>query len=117
MYRTLSRAALALVAGGSLAMTSVAIASPTACGDKTAAPNKAVPADAAKTELVVAGMTCDGCANAIHNALMGTDGVFAAEVSYENGKATVRYDAKKLKVEDLVAVVTKAGYKASASKS
>lgn len=107
-------AALAFVGAIS---ASPAIASPTACGDKTSAPNKAVPADAAKVELVVTGMTCDGCANALHNALVATDGVFAAEVSFASGKAAVSYDAKKLKVDDLIALVSKAGYKASAGKS
>lgn len=107
-------AALALVGAIS---ASPAIASPTACGDKTSAPNKAVPADAAKVELVVTGMTCDGCANALHNALLAADGVFSADVSFASGKAAVSYDAKKLKVDDLIALVSKAGYKASAGKS
>ena len=33
-----------------------------------------------------------------------------------SGKAAVSYDGKKLKVDDLIAVITKAGYKASTGK-
>lgn len=113
----MSRLVLASVLGSTLALSPVALATPAfACGDKTTQPNKNVPADAAKVELAVTGMTCDGCANALHNALVATDGVYSAEVSYANGKATVAYDAKKLKLDDLIAVIGKAGYKASAGK-
>ena len=113
-----SRFVLASLLGSTLALSPVAMATPaTACGEKTAAPNKTVPADAAKVELAVAGMTCDGCANALHNALIGTAGVFAAEVTFASGKAVVSYDATKLKVDDLLQVISKAGYKGTAGKS
>lgn len=112
-----SRFVFAALLTGTLALSPVSMASPTACGEKTSAPNKDVPADAAKVELTVTGMSCDGCANALHNALLGVEGVFTADVSFESGKAAVSYDGKKLKVDDLIAVITKAGYKATAGKT
>lgn len=117
MRLSLPRFVFAALVGGTLALSPVASASPTACGDKTSSPNKAIPADAAKVELTITGMSCDGCANGLHNALLGVDGVFSADVSFASGKAAVSYDQKKLKVDDLIAVITKAGYKATAGKS
>lgn len=97
----------ALFAGG-LTVTAPALA----CGETTEAPSKAVPTDAAHVTIPVEGMSCGGCATAIHNALMKLDGVYAAEITFESGKAIVAYDAKKVTVEALTSAIDKAGYKA-----
>ena len=104
--------AIAAILGGSLAASTPAIASPTACGDKTAAPDKQVPANAAKVFIPVNGMTCGGCAKSIHNALLKIDGVYSAEITYESGKAVIAYDKAKVQVDALVKVIEQAGYKA-----
>ncbi|MCC6621288.1 MAG: heavy-metal-associated domain-containing protein [Deltaproteobacteria bacterium] len=107
MKRFISAGALA----GALALVPALAPAALACGDKTSAPSKAVPADAAKVVLTVEGMSCGSCANSIRNALLALAGVYEAEVSFEAGQATVRYDAKTVKVESISGAIDKAGYK------
>ncbi|MFO0746572.1 MAG: heavy-metal-associated domain-containing protein [Myxococcota bacterium] len=98
---------------GALLIGGLALSAPAlACGDTSEAPNKAVPTDAAHVTLPVTGMSCGGCATAVHNALMQLDGVYAADVSYESGKAVIAYDAKKVSLDAISAAIDKAGYKA-----
>lgn len=89
-----------------------ALAAPAlACGDDAAAPNKAAPADAKKVKIAIAGMSCGGCATAIHNALLKIDGVFVADVTFESGNAVVAFDPKKVTPDALVQAIQAAGYK------
>ena len=41
--------------------------------------------------LDVGGMTCDGCAGRVRNALEGVSGVTSAEVSHDSGSAIVSH--------------------------
>jgi copper chaperone len=106
-----SKFLIASILGGSLATAAPAFASPTACGDKTAAPDKQVPASASKVFIPVNGMTCGGCAKSIHNALLKIDGVYSAEITFESGKAVIAYDKAKVQIEALVKAIEQAGYK------
>jgi len=59
--------------------------------------------------LGVGGMTCNGCANNVKNALDGVSGVSSADINLEGAKATVQAD-ESVKKEVLEEAVTKAGY-------
>jgi P-type Cu+ transporter len=60
--------------------------------------------------LSVTGMTCAACARRVEKALLGTDGVRAANVNLAAEKATVEYDPASLGLERLVRVVEDTGY-------
>lgn len=67
-------------------------------------------------ELEVQGMTCDGCANHVRQALSAVEGVTEVEVpSYKEGRAIVRATES---VDDsaLVSAVEQAGYQARIKK-
>lgn len=66
-------------------------------------------AEGAKIALDVSGMTCEGCANAVQAALMKIDGVKAAYVSSESGRAEIAFDDKKTSLDALIAAVDGAG--------
>lgn len=66
--------------------------------------------------LKITGMSCAGCANSIHTALSKTGGIISDEVKYPGDIATVKYDASKISVEDIIKVIEKAGYKAEVQK-
>lgn len=110
MRLTTSKLVLATLMGGALSFSAPAFAA-TACGDDHASPDKQAPADAAKVQIPVNGMTCGGCATAIHNALLKVEGVYSAEITFESGKAVIAYDKKKVQVDALVKVIETAGYK------
>lgn len=95
-----------------LALTLGFVATPAAlaCGDKTQEAAKPVPADAQTATVKITGMTCDGCANQVRNALLKVDGVYDAEVNWESGVATVKFDGSKVDQAKLGAAITKAGY-------
>ena len=62
--------------------------------------------------LRVEGMTCDGCARHVTEALQSAAGTEKAQVgSWKSGQATVIADAT-VKDQDLVKAVKKAGYRA-----
>ncbi len=58
----------------------------------------------------VEGMTCASCVNRITRFLRKVDGVEEANVNLASESATVRYDADRIGVADLVAAVDAAGY-------
>ena len=58
----------------------------------------------------VEGMTCASCVNRITRFLNKVEGVEQANVNLASESATIRYDADKIGVEDLVAAVDAAGY-------
>lgn len=95
-----------------LAFAAPAIATaPSACGDKTAAPAKTIPTTAAKVQIPIEGMTCEGCAISIRNVLVGIAGVYDATVDHQAGQAVVSYDTKLVTKSALVEAINKAGYK------
>jgi P-type Cu+ transporter len=64
-----------------------------------------------RTDLALEGMTCAACATRIEKKLNRLDGVEAA-VNFATEEAAVRYDAAQVAVEDLLAAVESAGYRA-----
>ena len=76
----------------------------------------AVLAAPAQVAITISGMHCGGCATGIRAMLERTDGVLKAEVSYEERRALVEYDASKTSPERIVAAIEKMGYKAQVKK-
>ncbi len=64
------------------------------------------------THFQVAGMTCGGCEAAVRMAVNRLEGITEVKASYEEGKATVTYDATRAKPEDIIKAIEKLGYKA-----
>ncbi len=64
------------------------------------------------THFQVTGMTCGGCEAAVRMAVNRLEGITEVEASYEEGKATVTYDATTAKPEDIINAIEKLGYKA-----
>lgn len=62
-------------------------------------------------QITVEGMSCEGCEQAVVEALEGVDGVVAATADRTTESATVDGEAD---VDDLIAAVSDAGYSASA---
>ncbi len=58
--------------------------------------------DLHKLTLKIDGMTCQGCADMIENALHGTEGVAGVKVSYLGGTGEVIYDPGKTTREQIV---------------
>lgn len=65
-----------------------------------------------RTNLIISGMHCSSCASIIERQLKKVSGVSEAKVNFASEKASIVYDTNLSKVEDLVATVEKAGYKA-----
>lgn len=63
-----------------------------------------------KMTLKIGGMHCAACSRAVERALKKTDGIEDANVNIATEKAVFNYDEKKLKYDDIVNVVVKAGY-------
>lgn len=58
-------------------------------------------------------MTCQGCVRSVTKKLSGVAGVASAAVDLAAGKATVRYDESRVKVEDLISAVDQIGFHAA----
>ena len=73
-------------------------------------------AAAAEVTMAISGMHCGSCATGIAAMLKRTEGVLKADVSYEERRAVVSYDAAKTSPEKIVAAIEKMGYKAEIKK-
>lgn len=63
-----------------------------------------------KMTLKIGGMHCAACSRAVERALKKTDGIEDANVNIATEKAVFNYDEKKIKYDDIVNVIVKAGY-------
>ena len=95
MFRT----AIVFLASAAL---SVAFACPnnadctaSSCTKKADAPTDMTDVEGTRTKLAVKGMTCGSCANGVKAAIMGVEGVKAANVDHETGAAEVVFDEAK----------------------
>ena len=61
----------------------------------------------------IEGMTCSGCESSVVHSTAEVDGVIETKASYENGTATVEFDASKTSEEDIMAAIKTTGYKVS----
>lgn len=62
--------------------------------------------------LAVEGMSCDACADSITAELRKTGAVGACDVQLATNEARFTYDAARLKTDDLLIAVRRAGYDA-----
>lgn len=60
----------------------------------------------------VEGMTCGGCEAGVRLSVKKLDGVEKVEASYDEGRATVTYDAAKVTPEQIVTAIEELGYAA-----
>ncbi len=60
--------------------------------------------------LAVDKMTCQGCVDHVSKTLGSMDGVCAVDVNLKKASATVVFHADKVKTDDMVAAINKAGY-------
>lgn len=60
--------------------------------------------------LKISGMTCGGCVRSVERVLSALNGVARTDVSLEQQRAVVDYDAAKVNVEELKRAVEDAGY-------
>lgn len=65
-----------------------------------------------KTTLAITGMTCAACATRIEKGINKVDGVLNAHVNLANEKAIIEYIPGKIIVDQIIAAVEKAGYRA-----
>ncbi|MEI0531851.1 heavy metal translocating P-type ATPase [Brachyspira pilosicoli] len=63
-----------------------------------------------KMTLKIGGMHCAACSRAVERALKKTEGIEEANVNIATEKAVFNYDEKKIKYDDIVNVIVKAGY-------
>lgn len=63
-----------------------------------------------KINLKIEGMACNHCVMTITKALNSLDGVKNVKVSLKEKNATLEYDPKKVKVEDIKNAVEEQGY-------
>lgn len=61
----------------------------------------------------VTGMTCATCSRAVERAVKKLDGIEKAEVNLAIEELYVEYDGEKLKHEDIINAVNRAGYGAT----
>ncbi len=61
-------------------------------------------------KLVVQGMMCGHCKNAVEKGVGGLEGVAAATVDLEHNLLTVTFDSDRLGEDGIRAAVEKAGY-------
>ncbi|MEK7578852.1 MAG: heavy metal-associated domain-containing protein, partial [Patescibacteria group bacterium] len=62
-----------------------------------------------KIILNISGMHCASCAHNIEGALRKAKGVCSAQVNFAFEKAYIEFEPQELRLEDLIAVVEKAG--------
>jgi copper ion binding protein len=67
-----------------------------------------------KVDYKVTGMTCGACETKLTTALKGIDGVADATACADSKKATLTFDPAKVKDEQVLAAVKKAGFKVEA---
>lgn len=77
-----------------------------------------LPADGTHSRLAVSGMHCGACADKVHAALMGVEGVKGAKVDLAASTVEVAYDETKVDLDKLLAAVNATGkYTATVAKN
>jgi copper chaperone CopZ len=67
--------------------------------------------------LRVKGMTCGGCATGVEKALKSTEGIESVRVSFERGRAVIKYDHQKVTEAKLREVINGTGFTAVEEKT
>lgn len=61
--------------------------------------------------LKVEGMSCKHCSGKVEKGLRDMDGVLSADVDLDRKEAKIRFDAAKVKAEDLAKKIVDVGYR------
>lgn len=67
----------------------------------------------ASIQLAVTGMHCDHCVTKVRDALRDVNGVWAAEVQLEEGRAAVDFDDNAASADDMIEAIKGVGYGAT----
>ncbi|SUO95423.1 heavy-metal-associated domain-containing protein [Suttonella ornithocola] len=59
------------------------------------------------------GMTCNGCANSVKNALESVPGISEVTVNLAEKQVAVVFDEKKISSQDIIDAIEDAGYDAT----
>ena len=59
---------------------------------------------------LIKGMTCASCSSAVERVTRKMDGVKESQVNLATNRMTIEYDEEKLKPEDIIAKVERAGF-------
>ncbi len=59
----------------------------------------------------IEGMTCEGCATHVNEALRKMKGIVSAEASYANKNARIVYDSKQITLDQIKQAINALGYK------
>jgi copper chaperone len=65
------------------------------------------------TVIKVGGMKCGGCVKSVTNVLQDLQGVVRADVSLEQGQASVEYDPGQVGLDAMKAAIADAGFEAA----
>ena len=60
----------------------------------------------------ISGMHCSSCAMNIDGELEDTDGIKESNTNYAKAETEVEFDEEKVKIEDIIKIIEKTGYKA-----
>lgn len=66
-----------------------------------------------RTVLRAEGFSCPSCVSKIEKKVGRLDGVESVKVHFASARIEIDHDAERVSVDDLVAAVVKAGYKAT----
>lgn len=94
-----------------LAATSSPSAAMAGAFDALQSPPAVAQSDLRSVTFAVEGMSCRRCATSISEALHRVDGVLRADVSHDERRARVRYDADRVSRERLMEVIRELGYR------
>ena len=73
--------------------------------------------DNSRIELHISGMSCAACSQRVEKALRAVNGVAKANVNFATGRATVLWGTPNGRLDDLLAALDQAGYRAELVKS
>lgn len=79
----------------------------------TATPTATAPAEPAVCTLDIGGMTCASCVGRVERAVRKLDGVTDAQVNLATEVATMHIDPTRVRRDDLIAAIARAGYTAT----
>ncbi len=83
--------------------------------DAAPAASPSPPAKLKQTTLLLKGMTCANCARAIEKGVAEMPGIVEASVNFAAEKLSATFDAKRLKVPEIIARIEGLGYRARLS--
>ena len=63
-----------------------------------------------KIEIVVEGMSCEGCVASVQNALTANDGVAAATADLDSGIVAIEFDPAVINRDGLATAIEDAGF-------